>query len=285
VDIAQNAICELLAEAPASQQPKQTDYSTLKQAGQAGQGAQFGGIPGTFGGPAAFYGGGGGYTPPAAPQARAPPMEYASFVATLPTMLTPDDQLQRYQDYLRSYAASMQQQPAMQQIQQIQQPQPQHAGAGGTISHVLPLPDKIISGIIGKGGSVIREIASRSGAQVRVSQKDTITAAGERNVMIEGRPDAVAAAQHLISERCREIEADVVRKVGGGGGGGAFPPQAQYQQPAASYGYGGYGVASQQFSCGSTSGFGGYPTPQNAGLAGAPAPPGYQISNPQGGGY
>uniref|UniRef100_A0A7S2IRA7 K Homology domain-containing protein n=1 Tax=Haptolina brevifila TaxID=156173 RepID=A0A7S2IRA7_9EUKA len=294
VDIAQNAICELLADAPASQQPKQIDYSVLKG------GPGFGAPAAPFGAPASFYGGGGGgFSAPGAPQVvRAPPMEYASFVATLPPTLPPDEQLQRYQEYLRSYAAGVSQQPQLMHQPMVQHnPQPQHsAGGAGTVSHVLPLPDKIISGIIGKGGSVIREIASRSGAQVRVSQKDQVTAAGERNVMIEGRPEAVAAAQHLISERCREIEAELLRKgIGnGGGGGGAYPSQSPYQQQA-SYGYAGYSqpqqaqyatqVGAGNYGLAPGMGYAGGATGLSTGLAGAPAPPGYQISNPHGGGY
>ena len=117
------------------------------------------------------------------------------------------------------------------------------------------MADRIISGIIGKGGSVIREIAARSGAtvrvvhtharahththtktnhnhhcrtpqtlslspsgstppptlalltQVRVSQKEQMSAAGERVVMIDSpNPAAIAAAEHLVHERIREME-------------------------------------------------------------------------------
>jgi len=79
---------------------------------------------------------------------------------------------------------------------------------GGGAKETISLPDRLIAGIIGKGGSIIREIAARSGASVRVSQKDTITAAGERNVMIEGTPQQVATARQLVNERVQEIETD-----------------------------------------------------------------------------
>ena len=43
---------------------------------------------------------------------------------------------------------------------------------------------------------------------MRVAQKETINAAGERNVMIEGTSQQVALAQQLIMERARDIEAE-----------------------------------------------------------------------------
>jgi len=205
------------------------------------------------------------------------------------------------QDHMRNSAFAMSV-PAAPMASQSLQSLPRPAAMGDSISSQLLLPDKMISGIIGKGGSIIREIAARSGAQVRVSQKDTINAAGERIVMMEGLPGAVAAAQQLISERCREIENEVAMRSAGSGGSVSVPgaqyspvPQQFQQQQASPYGCsyaqqhyaqqpGSYAPPAQQYSALPTSSV-------NCSCAVAPigaggsAPPGYQISNPFGGGY
>lgn len=46
----------------------------------------------------------------------------------------------------------------------------------------------MVSGIIGKGGSVIKDIISRSGAEVKVSQKDPNNLGADRVVSITGGP-------------------------------------------------------------------------------------------------
>lgn len=65
----------------------------------------------------------------------------------------------------------------------------------GNASLSIPLPDRLISGIIGKGGSQIKEIKSRSAATVLISQKDELTASGERTVTVSGTTDAVNNAK------------------------------------------------------------------------------------------
>ena len=83
----------------------------------------------------------------------------------------------------------------------------------------IPLKDVYIAGIIGKGGVIIKDICARSGATVRVSQRSEVNASGERTVIIEGSPDKVAAAETMVRERCRTIDAENQAKGGGAGGG------------------------------------------------------------------
>ena len=171
IDLAQNAICELLAEALPEQQPKQIDYSILKQGGSPH------GLPALGTRPRQAPLGGGYPSQPtyysqlgalhAAPQSRGPPMA---------------------QDHTRNSAFAMSVPAAPLASQSLQSLQPRPAAMGESISSQMLLPDKMISGIIGKGGSIIREIAARSGAQVRVSQKETINAAGERLITMESPP-------------------------------------------------------------------------------------------------
>ena len=125
VDAAQMWVSETLAQAPLSQQPKQLDYAVLKQAalppayphGGYPHGAPQPpySYPPTAGPPSYSYATGpvapSFLPPPTAPPSapagppRGPPMEFASFVATLPPSVEPAEQLQRYQAYLRTYAA------------------------------------------------------------------------------------------------------------------------------------------------------------------------------------
>ena len=229
-------------------------------------------------------------------------MEFASFMATLPPSIEPAEQLQRYQAYLRTYAAGAAGAAAA-------PPQPLAVGAGASSSQVLiKVADRIISGIIGKGGSVIREIAARSGATVRVSQKEAMTAAGERTVMIDSpNPAAIQAAEHLVHERIREVEFAIASggPRGGGGDGGVRPsaigPSAiGVNTNAAAAGYGSsYPYAQPSTNYGSSYSAPADPYAQQAAYAysfaqqpsqpsAQPAyqpPPGYQMTNTQGGGY
>ena len=63
----------------------------------------------------------------------------------------------------------------------------------------------MISGIIGKGGATIKDLTARSGATIKISQKDDITASGERTVTVTGTSEAVSAAQQLIEAVCKEM--------------------------------------------------------------------------------
>ena len=256
VDVAQAWLCETLAQAPLSQQPKSIDYGVLKQAAAAA--AAYAAPPAPYGAPPAHnpyaYAAPAGYSyapPPhaaaAPPPPRAPPMDFASFVATLPGYMEPAEQLTRYQGYLSQHQAALAAASAPSSYAPPQQssyapPRPAPGGGGGGAHSLnIQVPDRQIPGIIGKGGSVIRDIASRSGAQVRVSQKETVNAAGERTVMIEAPTAEIAAnAQQMVLDKLRENEAAAGNRGGGGGGGGAPssggygyapPPPNPYAQP------------------------------------------------------
>ena len=131
-------------------------------------------------------------------------LSYKQFMATVADDASPEDAQRQYQDYMRTMGGGA-----------IGGAPKSTAGGVNAITHQLPLPDKIVSGIIGKGGQVIKEIIHRSGAEVKISQKDPANP-GERVVSITGAPDSVAAAQRLISERCREIEQQITRNAAGG---------------------------------------------------------------------
>jgi len=111
------------------------------------------------------------------------------------------------------------------------------AGGGGK-SAQMPLPDRMISGIIGKGGVIIREIIARSGAEVKVSQKDPNNVGGDRIVSITGPAESVALAQRMISERCRSVEQQLsLARPGGGGGFSPAPAAAASFAPPPPHGY------------------------------------------------
>jgi len=60
------------------------------------------------------------------------------------------------------------------------------------VTEKIPFPDRVISGIIGRGGANIREVIQQSGARVNVSQKDAPDrVAGERTVIITGTQEQV----------------------------------------------------------------------------------------------
>ena len=145
----------------------------------------------------------------------------------------------------------------------------------------IPLADHFISGIIGKGGQVIKEIMAASGARVRISQKDQINEKGERTVILEGSPDAVAAAKVIVEGRVREMEERGQGKGKGKGGGGGYGGggygggSGGYGGGYSGGGYGGYGggAAGGGYSVGAAAGSygGGYGQPAAAAGAGAPS--------------
>ena len=122
---------------------------------------------------------------------RLPPMEYASFVThnSWLAVLSPQEQIQQYQQYLAQYASH-----AGTAVGKGYGGGPGGGGSGygggpgggggfgggggggggkggqpggGSAKETLCFSDRIVAGIIGKGGTIIREISSRSGAQVR----------------------------------------------------------------------------------------------------------------------
>ena len=160
-------------------------------------GSAHGGAPsycgsGYGGGPSAY-----GAPPPQQQQQhssghkRLPPMEYASFVThnSWLAVLSPQEQMQQYQQYLAQYASH-----AGTAVGKGYGGGPGGGGSGygggpgggggfgggggggggkggqpggGSAKETLCFSDRIVAGIIGKGGTIIREISSRSGAQVR----------------------------------------------------------------------------------------------------------------------
>ena len=232
VDAAQDAICARMAAAPATQQLRETDYSVLKFATPMGCGAcgpPMAAIGGSY--PAVGMGMGGGSPmmrpPPPGPGGAPGTLNYKQFIATLPDSISPEMAQHQFGEYVGRQQAAAQRVPAQ-----------TGADASGAplVEERMPLPDKIVSGIIGKGGSVIKEIIQRSGALIKVSQKTTENYNGERIVSISGDARAVANAQLLISERCHQIEAQLQQaKAGGGQAAGAGAPAQQQayagQQP------------------------------------------------------
>uniref|UniRef100_A0A7S3ATV9 K Homology domain-containing protein n=1 Tax=Haptolina ericina TaxID=156174 RepID=A0A7S3ATV9_9EUKA len=219
IDSAQNEIVHKLAAAPPGQQIKETDYKVLKGSGlpqypQIPMGAPYG-MPWMQQGHRAL---------PPAPGGG--PMSYKQFMSTLADDVSPEEAQRQYQDYLRSVGGG----PGLGGGSKST------ANAANAITQQMPLPDKIVSGIIGKGGIVIKEIINRSGAEVKISQKDSGNQGSERIVSITGAPESVAAAQRLISDRCRDIEQQIARAASGAGGFPSAPASATSFAPPA-FGY------------------------------------------------
>jgi predicted RNA-binding protein YlqC (UPF0109 family) len=87
-------------------------------------------------------------------------------------------------------------------------PRPGSRGGAASKSE-MSLPEKVVAGIIGRGGEVVKAISARSGCRVRFSQKSEITADGMRLVIFEGAADTVAVARRLVEERIKEIEGEM----------------------------------------------------------------------------
>jgi len=156
--------------------------------------------------------------------------------------------------------------------------------SGATSTATIPLADRLIAGIIGKGGSIIRDISSRSGATVRVSQKQTMNDRGERDVIMEGGPQQVAMAQQLVHERVREIES---------GADPHAPPNRRAEPPRGQPSYAQAQLPApvhyaQQYQPPQPSAYSTYysqPPPAAPEPSYTQAPPGFQINKPLGGGY
>ena len=202
IDTAQRAISQKLAECPASQQPKAIDYACLKETAPPPHGYPPPGLPGGPPPPPGQYPGYSPYPPPP-PAAGPPPSQYgyASGYA-----------------HAGAHPSMGYQQPApggpgahgQRQWHQAAPPPasaPRQLAPGNRLS-TMALHDSMIAGIIGKGGSVIKDIGARSGAQIKVAQKETINSNGERTVTMEGPDAAVTLAEHLIRERCQQVEAE-----------------------------------------------------------------------------
>ena len=150
--------------------------------------------------------------------------------------VSPEMSHAKYQEYLRAYGAAAAAAAA--------------AAGGGPlgpqVSEALTLPDKKVSGLIGKGGGVIKELMARSGAMIQVSQKGE-SQNGDRVVTMSGSADAVAMAQHFVKERLKEIEANNTARASGQPPaphapqvGAMAPPYSQQPYPQQAYMQQGY---------------------------------------------
>tara|TARA_B110001452_G_scaffold22465_1_gene17965 strand:- start:130 stop:819 length:690 start_codon:yes stop_codon:yes gene_type:complete len=172
--------------------------------------------------------------PPPRPGGGNAPMPYKQFMHLLDDHVSPETSQQKYQEYLRAFGAAAAASAAASAAS--------GGAAGPQVSETLTLPDKMVSGLIGKGGLVIKELMARSGAQIQVSQKGE-TQGGERVVTMSGAPDAVAMAQHFIKERLKEIEAHNAARDSGQAQG---HPHSSRPSMAPPQGYGQQGPYQQQ---------------------------------------
>lgn len=303
VDSAQDAITRRMAQAPPQQQIRETDYSVLKFAAQGpppprmAPPPQAWGYPGLASGVDGPMGGLGSVVLP-----------YKTFISTLPDSVSPDDASRLYADHCRTAGAAAAGAAAVGGMGGMGGGgggPPVAKGGGEVVTDRMAFSDRIISGIIGRGGANIRDVIARSGARVNVSQKDAPDRVpGERTVTIVGSADQVATAKDILAGRVREIEAEgAARQVGGagggplafggaaaaagygGGGGSRYVPGA----PALGYAPQGQQYTPQPFSPPQPSQYAPPPAPAYPqyplGYATSPTPPGYAFgaSNPWGG--
>ena len=236
LDAAQAAISQKLAEAPVSQQPRAFDYTCLKEVAAppppAYPPAYPPGYPYYAQQPYPGY-------PPAASAAypgyyaqQPPPPAAPGGASALPTSGGPG-----------STAGDGGGGAPPRQWHQTAPPGSATGAVGpaGTTTSTMSLGNAMIAGVIGRGGSIIKDISSRSGASVKVAQKEQVNSSGERTVTIEGTPEGVQMAEHLIRERCQQVEAENSAR-------GRPPPRDYAAPPAApadpyppAPGYGSYG--------------------------------------------
>merc|ERR1719182_316669 len=98
-------------------------------------------------------------------------------------------------------------------------------GAAGETHQVIAVDNNMVGALIGKGGSVIRNIRQTSGTTVKISQSGESSDPSKRIVTIWGGNDAVLCAQQMIFTQLQQAAQDA----GGRGGGGG--QQQQQQQP------------------------------------------------------
>ncbi len=69
------------------------------------------------------------------------------------------------------------------------------------------VPRSSVGLIIGKGGDMIRKLSMESGAKIQFKQ-DEDQHASERTAIIQGTPDQIQRATHLISDLVNKVRAD-----------------------------------------------------------------------------
>ena len=147
--------------------------------------------------------------------------------------------------------------------------------SGRTTTQQASVPSEHVGRIIGKGGSMIKQIRERSGCDVQID-KESVPGQPTRVVTFTGTPEGISMAQFLVSQKL----VDPNQQPGGYGqqqpgyGQAPPPPPTDGRYGQGGYGQGGYG----QGGYGNV-GYGGY---MPGGSAPTPAPPG---PPPAGGGY
>mmetsp|Transcript_1510 Transcript_1510/g.5233 ORF Transcript_1510/g.5233 Transcript_1510/m.5233 type:complete len:83 (-) Transcript_1510:44-292(-) len=70
----------------------------------------------------------------------------------------------------------------------------------------MGVPEHCVGAVLGRGGSVIKEIMQYSGARVQVSQKGEFLegSANERIVTLSGPASAVQTAQYMVQARVQQ---------------------------------------------------------------------------------
>ncbi|XP_052090564.1 probable ATP-dependent RNA helicase DDX53 isoform X3 [Mytilus californianus] len=90
---------------------------------------------------------------------------------------------------------------------------------GQSDSSTIRVDSSMVGRVIGKGGSKIRELQDETGAKINISKDDD--GSGEKEIQLQGPPDAIAKAKELINELTQD-DRGPPRSFGGGGGGGGF---------------------------------------------------------------
>ena len=173
-DAATEGVVNRLLEAPPAQQIRQVNYSALKGGG-TGVLPNIGVLPPQLAGGLA----------PLMPPGALPPPHPATWGAYPPAVgaypLMPPAAL-----YATAHGAALGGMPA-----QLTPPRPALGGAGALggaqTKTEMSVGDKMVAGLIGRGGSIIKDLIARSGAMIKISQKDDPNNEyGERTATITG---------------------------------------------------------------------------------------------------
>uniref|UniRef100_A0A7S4FCI9 K Homology domain-containing protein n=1 Tax=Chrysotila carterae TaxID=13221 RepID=A0A7S4FCI9_CHRCT len=191
IDHAQNAICVRMEDAPPAQHIRMTDYSVLKGGGTMMPPMAAGGWPGAR--PPMVAPG-----MPAMPPRMPPPagvISYKQFMATLDDYVTPADAQRKYDEYLR-HAQMSAGRPAA------------PAFDSGAVSRLeMSLSDRAVSAVIGKGGSVVRDIVNATGSKIHASPKAPDKPEADRTITITGTNHQIEMARQIIMQRVQMLEA------------------------------------------------------------------------------
>lgn len=93
----------------------------------------------------------------------------------------------------------------------------QAGGMGDAVT--IPVPDSLVGGIVGRGGSSIREIQQYSGATIKISQKgEYVPGTNNRIITLTGNPQSTQAAAFLIAQKIQQLSmaSDQMRPPAGG---------------------------------------------------------------------